>query len=245
MGWIDDLKVKTAELVQSAVLNCKASAAEVNADAHGQSLSAWRTKHVGLAVAAAGGNLIGGPVAFAALAIEIPALLNIMSRASLGIGTITTGAASDDDYEAILAVWAGAVALDGDLLAATRAHLAGGAAAAAGSNLGGALASSLAGSAGTKAIAKAAVSLNTQMLSSAVAAIVGKKLMLKGGSKLIASKIAAKIVASLPTRFMPIVGAAVAGTINAWFLNSLMDAAERYYGFLGEAAGSAPELLPA
>lgn len=196
-------------------------------------------------MAAAGGNLIGGPAAFAALAIEIPALLNIMSRAGLGIGVILTGSCTDADYEAILAVWAGAVELDGDLLAATRTHLAGGAAAAAGSNLGGAIASGIAGPAGAKALSKAAVSLNTQMLSSAVAAVVGKKLMLKGGTKLIAAKIAAKIVTSLPTRLVPLVGAAVAGGINAWFLNSLMNAAERYYGFLNGIAPSEPPLLPA
>jgi hypothetical protein len=97
MGWIDDLKTRTGEIVQSAVVTCKASAADVDRDARGQSLGEWRAKHVALAVAAAGGNLIGGPVAFAALAVEIPALLNIMSRASLGIGTIIADGCTDDD----------------------------------------------------------------------------------------------------------------------------------------------------
>lgn len=246
MGWMDDAKTTVNETVQSAVLGCKAPAADVDRDARGQSLGSWRAQHVALAVAAAGGNLIGGPLAFAALAVEIPALLNIMSRAALGIGTITAGGCSDDDYEAILAVWAGAVSLDGDLMAATRVHLAGGAAAAAGSKLGISTGGALAGKAGAKAMAKAAVSLNAQMLSSAVAAVVGKKLMLKGGAKLVAGKISAKIIGSIPTRVMPVVGALVAGGINAWFLNSLMDAAERYYGFLGEAASSLPpDLAPA
>ena len=238
MGWLDDLNTKVGEMVQSAVVTCKASAVDVDRDARGQSLDDWRGKHVALAIAVAGGNLIGGPVALAALAVEIPALLNIMSRAALGIGTIVADGCTDDDYQAILAVWAGAVELDGDLLAATRAHLSGGAAAVAGSNLGSTVAGSLLGPGGAKLAGKAAASLNAQMISSAMGAVVGKKLMLKGGTKLIAGKIAAKIVSSIPTRLVPFVGAAIAAGINAWFLNSLMDTAERYYGFV-RAAGSA------
>jgi len=236
MSWLDDLKEKVGEIVQDGVMSCKADAADVNRDAAGQSLSEWRAKHIALAIAAAGGNLIGGPVAFAALAIEIPALLNIMSRGAMGIGTITIGSCSDEDYPAILAVWAGAVDLNDDLMSGVRSQLAGSAGALAGSQTGATLATTIVGPAGAKLAAKATASLNAQMLSAGMAAIIGKKLMIKGGTKLIAAKIAAKVIASVPTRLVPILGAAVAGGINAWFLNSLMDAAERYYVVAAEFA---------
>jgi hypothetical protein len=236
MGLADDLKNKTAELVQSAVMNCRASAADVRRDAQGETLSGWRTKHAALAGAAAGGNLIGGPLAFAALAIEIPALLNIMSRAALGIGAIVTGDCSDDDYEPILAVWAGALELDGDLRKAVQSHLAGVSASTLASKAGVSMVTTVAGAGGAKIAAKAALSLNSMMLSAAIGAVIGRKVMLKGGARIAAGKMAGKIVSGLPTRFMPLLGAAVAAGLNIWFVNGIMDAAERYYGFLKETA---------
>lgn len=238
MSFIDEAKSRIEEIVQSAVMGCKASASDVRGDAQGQSLGEWRGKHIALAVAAAGGNLIGGPVALAALAIEIPALLNIMSRAALGIGVIVAGDCSDDDYEAILAHWAGELALDADLKRAMQSHFASGAGAAAASSAGVSLASKLAGPAGAAFALKTGTKLNAMMLTSAVGAVVGKKVMMKGATRIAASRIAAQIIGKLPTRLVPLLGAAVAGGLNAWFLNSLMDAAERYYGFMGEAAAA-------
>lgn len=236
---LDEMKAKVDELVQGAVLGCKAPADDVRRDATGQSLLSWRRKHTALAVAAAGGNLVGGPVALAALAIELPALLNIMSRAALGIGVITVGDCSDDDYEAILAHWAGELALDGDLKQAAQSHFASGAAAAALSNTGVSVATKLGGAAGAAVVLKTGAKLNAMMLTSAVGAVISRKVAIKASTKIAAGQLAAQIIGRLPARFIPILGAGVAGGLNAWFLNSLMDAAERYYGFMGEAAEGA------
>lgn len=243
MGWWDDVKEAVGRKVNEALLATASSVEDVRADAAGETLASWRTLNCLTAGACAAGNLLPGPAALAALSLEIPVLLNIVSRAALGTGIIVNGDAADEDYPLILAHWSGALKLDDDLKLAVQAQLSGAAAAAVTSAAGVAAAKAIAGAAGAKAAVKAGAKLNALVLSSAMMAVAGKQGAVHIGTKLAAANLAAKIISSLPARLVPFVGAGVAAAVNAWFVNGMINAAESYYRFIGDI-GPAPAVPP-
>jgi hypothetical protein len=163
---------------------------------------------------AAGGALLPGPAALVALGIEIPALLNIFSRASHGVGWIKRGWVQPEDYNNVLAIWAGAVTLDETLRKSVTAQAAIAVAAAA---------------------PKAAAASTTVALTTALMTAMTHKGATTAASYLAAKKFAAQLVARLPVRMIPLAGFAVAAGLNAYFVNSILDAAEEYYGFLNSS----------
>jgi hypothetical protein len=238
MGFREDAKVfwegakdKVVSSVNAGIQECAASAISVRDAAAGKTLDRWRWEHRGLAAGCAGGNLIPGPAALAALVVEIPALLHVMSRAALGVGVCIGDNCDDDDYQPILAVWSGALELDDQLRHALLAQVAAPAAVTLGSSTGLAAATAVAGKTGTKLAIKGATKLNGVVLSSAVMLLAGKKAAAHVGAKTAAAQISAKIISSLPARVMPIVGAGICAGVNIWFVNGVIDAAERYYRF--------------
>jgi len=243
MGWTDDIKRKVSDMVGEALDATAVSVAEVRADAQGQTIASWRIENGAAAAACALGNLIPGPLALAALAIEIPVLLALLSRAALGVGIIVNGDAADEDYRLILAHWSGALKLDGHLRQSLQAQLTGAAAAAIASNAGIKAAHAVAGSAGAAFATQASVKLNAMILSSAMIAIAAKQGTVHVGTHMAATQLANKIVSSLPARVVPLVGAGVAAALNAGFVNGLITAAEEYYQFIGSLA-PAPALPP-
>ncbi len=231
MSFWEDAKTKVVTSVNKGITGCVASASEVREAAAGKSLERWRWEHRGLAAGCAGGNLLPGPAALAALLIEIPAVLHVMSRAALGVGVCIGHGCDDDDYQPILAVWSGALELDGQLRRAITAQLAAPTAATLSSSSGVALATTLAGKTGTKLAIKGATKLNGMVLSSAIMLLAGKKAGVQLGAKTAASQISAKVLASLPTRVVPLLGAGICAGVNIWFVNGIIDAAERYFRF--------------
>jgi hypothetical protein len=231
MGWIDDAKDKVVSAVSNGIIECAASSEAVRGAAAGKTLDRWRWEHRGLAASCAGGNLLPGPAALAALVIEIPALLHVMSRGALGVGVCIGEGCDDADYEAILAVWSGALKLDDGLREALLAQIAAPTAVTLGSSTGVAAATAVAGKAGTKLVIKGATKLNGIVLSSAVMLLAGKKAAAQVGAKTAAAQISAKIISSLPARVVPIIGAGICAGVNVWFVNGIVDAAERYYAF--------------
>lgn len=250
MGWFDDLKGRATgivggakefldeageevvRLVNQGLESTSASASDVRNAADGATLSDWRLKHGALAAACAGGNLLPGPLALAALTAEIPALLHLMSRAALGVGFIVHGHADDADYKLILAHWSGALKLDDDLRRAVEIQLAGATGAAFASSSGVAAATAVAGATGGKLAVKIGAKANVAVLSGAILAVASRQGAVHIGTKLAAATLAQKIIASLPARIVPILGVGVAATINAVFMNGIITAAADYYGFI-------------
>lgn len=242
MGWLDDAKSTVTEQVNKALIKTAAKAEDVRGSAIDCSLGEWRAKNLAAAAACAAGNLLPGPAALAALAVEIPALMHVLSRAAIGTGFVVRGHAETSDYPLILAHWAGALELNGDFRRAVQVQLSGALAGAAGSTVGLATAKAVAGAAGAKLAAKAGVKLNTMVLSSAMLAVAGKAGATQVGTTLAAGAIATKIVSSIPTRIIPFVGAGIAAAINGWLVNGMVTSAAEYYGFIDSVEA---ELAPA
>lgn len=241
MSWVDDARYEVEELVRKAFESCSASADAVRDQALGKSLGSWRAINVALAGGCAAGTLLPGPAALAALAVEIPAVLHVLSRAALGTGWIERGHAVDADYNNILAVWSGELRLDDALLKSvgTKASM------AIGSTLttatGTAIVKAAAGTAAAKAAASASTALYASAFAGAITAVAGRKVAVIGAQQIAAKKFAAKLIARLPARMVPVVGFGVSAALNGYFANSVIDAAESYYRFIGRL----PALPPA
>lgn len=213
-AFIDQSKTFIEEKTLQAFEVCRADPEAVRSWSRGQTLGQWRAQCVAMGAAVAGGALIPGPAAIAALGLEIPALLNIFSRAALGVGWIKRGEVHEEDYNNILAVWSGAIALDETLRKSVQTQAAIALAAAA---------------------PKLATSLSASALTTALTVTASKKGVTTAATYLAARKFAAQIMGKLPARMIPIAGFGVAAVLNGWFVNSIMNAAEEYYDFLGSA----------
>ena len=213
-SFLDDSKTYIEEKTLQAFEVCRSEPNVVYKWASGKTLGEWRAQCVALGVGAAGGALLPGPAAIAALGLEIPALLNIFSRAALGVGWIKRGQVHDEDYNNILGVWSGAIALDETLRKSVQTQAAIAVAAAA---------------------PKLAMTLSTSALATALTVTAGKKGATATMSYFAARKFAAHLIGKLPARMIPIAGFGVAAALNGWFVNSIINAAEEYYDFLGSA----------
>ena len=91
MSFIEESKVFINDKVTAAFQSCKADPESVRQATAGKSLGHWRKLCITQGIGCAGGALLPGPAALAALAIEIPLLLNVFSRAALGVGWIKCG----------------------------------------------------------------------------------------------------------------------------------------------------------
>lgn len=224
MSFLEQAKTYINEKTLQAFDACRADTASVRAAAIGKSMKDWRVQNIALGAACAGGAILPGPAALAALAIEIPALLNVFSRAALGVGWIKRGHVTQADYDNILGVWAGTVSLDETLRKSVQTQAALAIAAVA---------------------PKVAGALSTTALTTALTVVAAKKGTSAAATYMAAKKFASMIISRLPARMVPIVGLGVAAALNAWFVNSIINAAERYYDFLGPDGLPVLEALPA
>ena len=173
-------------------------------------LSDWRVKQQSLvtgsgalAVAVPGLHLVG-------MAADVAFLMNRMSVCCYGIGAILgsdNGAGNileEEDFAVILARWSGDESLSNAAI--------------------GKISADLAGKIGSKALTKV---LAKEMAKSA-GILIGKKLAGKAGVK-IGAKFGAKLGSKALAGFVPLLGAAVGGGINLWFITSIADAAEDWY----------------
>lgn len=211
MSFIEESKVFINDKVTAAFQSCKADPESVRQATAGKSLGHWRKLCITQGIGCAGGALLPGPAALAALAIEIPLLLNVFSRAALGVGWIKCGRVLPGDYENILALWAGEVSLDDSLRKTVQAQAAMAVAATA---------------------PKLMASMSAATLTTALTIVAAKNGTSAAASYLAARKFAAMIVSKLPARLIPLVGLGVAATLNAWFVKNILDTAEQYYTFL-------------
>jgi hypothetical protein len=211
-AFLEESKTFIEEKTLQAFEVCRSDPQVVRKWASGQTLGQWRAQCVAMGAAVAGGALLPGPAAIAALGLEIPALLNIFSRAALGVGWIKRGQVHAEDYNNILGVWSGAIALDETLRKSVQTQAAIAVAAAA---------------------PKLAASLSASALTTALTVTAGKKGASATMSYFAARKFATQLIGKLPARMIPLAGFCVAAVLNGWFVNSILNAAEEYYDFLG------------
>lgn len=220
MKFIGQAKTVINEKVVAAFDGCKADPESVRRAAAGKSIGEWRALCIAQGVACAGGALLPGPGALAALAVEIPLLLNVFSRAAMGVGWIQRGQVLPGDYDNILALWAGEVALGETLRKSVQTQAAMAMAAAA---------------------PKLAASMSTTALTTPLSVVAAKHGAGAATTYLAARKFATMIISNLPARLVPVIGLGVAAALNGWFVKSIIDTAERYYNFLGSQPLPGPE----
>jgi hypothetical protein len=231
MGFKEDATERINEVLRSSIMESREKASVVRPKAVGDTIGDWRLKQGAHAAALAGFALVPGPTALAAIAVEIPLLLRLMSVAALGTGFALYGDAADDDYLLILSVWSGELALNDALKTTALSHLKNAGAAAVSSAAGTAIAKTVVGSSGAAvAAANLSTKLTASLLSGVILGTIGRKSATAASAPLI-SKFCAVIVGSLPARCVPFLGAAVCAGVNVVLIEGIIDAAERYYGF--------------
>ncbi|MBN8606853.1 MAG: hypothetical protein J0L81_08035 [Caulobacterales bacterium] len=223
----DEIKEKVSDAVVKAIREVQADASDARDVAGGIDLDTLRLKQSAKAAALAAPNVLGGPAVIAAILVEVPALMRVLSTTALGTGIIIRNEAHKEDFMTILGVWSGDVSM-GTVQSAIGAQFAaaGSAAAPAALHASGAIMAAVAG---------AKMHLATHALTSTVTLAASKQAIGALSVKAIAGPMIAKWVASIPPRAVPLLGAAVGATVNTWMLNSLMDAAQRYYRGVDEA----------
>ena len=180
-------------------------------EAKSSNVSDWKAAQLSKAVAIGAGSAVVPVAGYLTLPADLAATLRIMHRAATGITYLRLGHADDDTFASILAVWSGAVTLDNALAkqAAAKGMAAG--------------ATTIGGPIGLKMAIKG-VSLSAGV-------IVTKKLGPKVAQK-VAAKIATKLTAKATTRWIPGISAVVGGGVNAWIINEICNATEKYCDFI-------------
>ncbi len=210
------------------------------------SLDGWMAASVA-EVTAAGTAVCAIPIAHVpALIAEFPYYLREVYNSSLGVGAIIYGPISQDDFEALMYVWAG-----GNLPSAGQMEYIAEMSAWAAATFGATALTmplsaisekfSIAESTGKQGVlAKIAdattdyvkLEVSKKLASKFVAQEIGVKAGAKFASKIaakVAYKISAKYGAKIASGFWPIVGAGICGAANGGLMYSILDASREYY----------------
>jgi hypothetical protein len=213
------IKEKIESAIRSTLETLKADPSAAVPVAEGLTFDDFKTKQVAKAAALGGGAAAIPILGYATIPAEIAAFIRLMSVSAMGPGVIRYGQASEEDFFNILSHWAGGVELNDGLRKAIVGQLAA---------HGAVMASHVAG----PVAAKVAVKLMAHAFSMAAGVLVAKKMAPKILVP-VTGAIAGQIAPKLGTRWIPFVSAGVGATINGAIINSLIDAADRYYAFLG------------
>jgi hypothetical protein len=203
---VSDLIVEV--MINAGGLNNSSEQLSLRAQVSGYSnLGDWKARNVAAAAAVGGASGgIGGPWAYAAEFGDLTYVFRTAARGAIGAGLMRGKEVDfEHDIALIVAVWGGAADVSDKIIAGKIAVAVGIANPAT-------LSSSvhLTG----KIIAKAA------MKNHAAAAYIAKKAT---------TKILAKYGVKLSTKWVPVFGGVASAAVNAWIVNSMIDAAEKYY----------------
>lgn len=189
----------------------KGDVPNIREDARKTSLESWQNAQIAKATGI-GGAAAAIPVAgYLTMPADIAALFRIMHRSAIGTCEHKLGYADDGVFAGVLAVWSGALVLDGDMHQQVVAK-----AMAKGATMTG-------GQAGVK-LAIEALNVSAQV-------IIAKKLGPKVAQK-IALKISAKLAAKATTRWIPVISAVVGGGANWYIIHGMNKAAIEYAAFV-------------
>ncbi len=182
----------------------------IYADAHAVPLTDWRRKQQAM-VTASGAASIAVPVMhLVGMAADVAFLMNRMAVCCYGIGAIVAHGKGlgqileDEDFAIILGRWSGDENLSDAAITLIHADLM----------------AELGGKAASRALARG-VGLRAGIL-------IGKKLTSKIGAK-IGAKFASKMGSKAMAGFIPVLGAAVGGGINLWFITSIAKEAQKWF----------------
>lgn len=180
--------------------------------AYPQTKSDWNAAQM-LAVAGSGAAATSIPVAhLAAIVADVAFLMNRMAVTSFGIGAIDGydngfgNFLEEEDFANVLAQWSGEINYPTLFTGKMAADFSG------------------------KLTTKAGIKLVGKHLASSSGFLIGKKLGGKVAAKG-ATKFAGKFLGKLVGGFIPILGPMVGAGINAYFIETIMEAADDYYAF--------------
>lgn len=200
-----DTKRKLTSMLETAICETQATPMEAREVAEGCDLGDLRLKQSGKAAALAVPTIIGGPTALLALPVEMGLLLRLMSTSALATGWVLGRSPHEEDFKLILGVWADKA--EPKNLALAKAGAAAAPAAGLLSNVG------------------LHVSSNAMVASSATTlATLGQAYV-----PYAAKKMAAQMLGNVIPKFLPVLGPLICGGVNAYVVNGVMDAAEKYY----------------
>ncbi|MFC4068340.1 hypothetical protein [Actinoplanes subglobosus] len=199
----------------------------IYASSHQQDIGDWHAKQVAMVTASGAGSAALPGYHLVAMLADIAFVVNRLGVASHGAGAILGYRAGrgdvlgEDDMAAVVLYWVGA----GDFTAAMKQA---------------ALGRTVAGFMPLVAGNPVAVNAGVHTMMGSLGYLAGQKISAKAGAKTggklgakVAGKIAAKLTAKMSGKalagFVPILGAVVAGGVNAWIVDGILDAAKEYY----------------
>jgi hypothetical protein len=220
----------------------------IEASARGYGLTRWRiASNINVAVAGGGACALPGSL-LVAMPLELAYLMRQLYNSSLGVGFIVKGSATREDFANILGVWTDQLHLQAgalDVAYATAEHVA---TATPPEQLRGMTVVEL-----DRAIARANATgcgkvrtvLETRAMKAVsdwlAARVLGRNTGTQVGGA-IAAAVAAKTGAKFAAKFgwkaasnpLPVISPAICAGVNAWLMDSMLDAAESYYTALHE-----------
>jgi hypothetical protein len=174
-------------------------------------LDNWKLVQRGLVTASGATSTIIPGMHLIGMAADVVFLMNRMAVCSYGIGAILTSRAGkgnileQEDFGVVLTRWSGDDSLSNASVAKTAAGLA--------SHM------------GTKSVGK----ILAKVAAEQAGILVGKKFGIKAGAKVV-GKFTAKMGTKALGGFFPFVGPAIGAGVNLWFINSVAEEAEAWYG---------------
>ncbi|WP_158319441.1 hypothetical protein [Actinoplanes xinjiangensis] len=235
---------KFAEKFISAINSMTPDLADIYAGSHRQAMGDWHARQVAMVTASGAGSAILPGYHLAAMVADVAFVVNRLGVAGHGAGAILGYQAGRgdilgaDDMAAIVLYWVGA----DDFTAAMKQA---------------ALGRTVAGFMPLVAGNPVAVNSGVHTMMGGLGYLAGQKVGSKAGAKAggklgakvagqLAAKLSAKLSGKVLSGFVPILGAVVAGGVNAWIVDGILDAAKDYYtdklGILG--GGAAGRALP-
>lgn len=205
------IKETLVPIIEKAIIEVTASPSDAFEVADGLTLGKLRAKQSAKAGLLAAPTL-AGPLALAALPLEMAGLIRLMSTSALGVGWALGRSPAEGDFMLVLAVWSGEVAPD----KAAAAKAAAGLVPAAGA---------LSTAAGSLGYHVSANTVGTKLVNASIGSLTGiGHAYMPYAAKQLAASLVGKVGIAIP-----VLGAVLSAGINVYVVNSVMNAAEKFY----------------